>query len=375
MKIAHIIDSFYPGGAEKLLITFAEAALLKGYHPTFISLGRTLDTPIWNGLRNLGVQTIQFTGRNLFDLSRFLKLMNFLRAEQFDILHAHLGRSIILGGVASKFSGTPIVCSLHNIVSEDWGSLEAMMLRWRADRVIAVGPAVARAYRTILPGMMIEVVPNPVKTHAALPSSERLSLRTEIALDAGRPIIMSVGRLNIQKGFHDLIDAMYEVHQRFPRAFLGIVGGGGLQLELWEHVQRLQLQDHVRLLGIREDVPALLAASDIYVCSSHWEGMPISVLEAMAAGLPVIATDVGDIPELISPETGILLKPHQPAQLAEHICTLLGDSEKQKRLGDSARTFIHESKDPGVWVDRLLGIYGEVLEGGSVSAPQVKTTK
>ena len=127
-----------------------------------------------------------------------------------------------------------------------------------------------------------------------------------------------------------------------------------------EQIKKLGLQEQVILLGSRTDVPRLLAAADIYINSSHWEGTPVSVLEAMSAGLPVIATRVGENPYLLEPDAGVLVHPHQPQELAAALVYLLSSEDRCHKLGAVARERVRNYYTPEIWRYNLLKLYSEL---------------
>ena len=127
-------------------------------------------------------------------------------------------------------------------------------------------------------------------------------------------------------------------------------------------VNLLDLQEHVRLIGPRQDMPRLLAASDIFVNSSHWEGLSVVILEAMAAGLPVVATNVSDTPRIVVKGTGLIVPPREPSLLADALCSLLDNPEQLKSFGSAARTFIDHSYSPASWGNTILTMYQSVLK-------------
>jgi glycosyltransferase involved in cell wall biosynthesis len=173
-------------------------------------------------------------------------------------------------------------------------------------------------------------------------------------------MLISVGRLSRQKAFADLITAFTTVRQKYPTAVLVIVGGGQTRAELVAQIQSLGLEGHVFLLGFRNDVPALLAASDLFVSSSHWEGIPIAILEAMSAGLPVVATEVGDVPLIVNEASGFIVPPAQPMRLADAITTLLADPDQRRKMGAAARLHVLQNYSPEVWAGKLCDLYLEV---------------
>lgn len=361
MRIAIVIDNLKMGGAQKLVTTFISAASIQQIKLTVVSLHADLESPILDSIQSSGVAVAMFPARSLLDLGRLGRLIRFFRREKFDVIHAHLEYAIILGAFAGALSGAPVVASLHNTRYHRWPSLEKLVLNYIVKHIIAVGPAVVEAYKLDITRRQIEVMANPVLPIAPVSVEERHAVRTEIAGDASRPLIISVGRLEPQKGFIDLIAAMEIVHRAYPQACLAIAGTGKLLSELQDQINLCHLQGCIRLLGLRNDIPRLLASSDIFAMPSHWEGMPVAVLEAMSAGLPVVATSVGDVPHIVSKEGGRLVLPHQPEALATALIALLNDPIQARQLGLVSRSYVLDQHATKLWVDRLLAIYGNIL--------------
>jgi len=360
MRIAQLIDSLNIGGAEKLQVTFMKASVNHGIKPTLITFDRRPEQHYFQQLEELGVRIIEIKGRNLFDIARIIKLVRILREEKFDVLHTHLTYSIILGGLAGLLTGTPVVASIHNLKPDSWPLLESFALRFLTRRRIAVGYTVAQTHQSGLNRYPIDIVLNPVEPIAPLSEKERQEIRTEIAGDPSRPLLITVGRLIEEKGYGDLLDAIHQVRQKHPHILLAIVGTGEFRQTILEKMSSLQLDGHVRLLGIRSDVPRLLAASDIYVSASHWEGLPVSILEAMAAGLAVVATNVGDVLRVVKPQFGSCVPPFQPHQLAAALCQFLEDPNRRTSSGTAARDYVSESHTSTVWLNQLFNIYHQV---------------
>ena len=367
MRVAQLIDSLTVGGAEKLQVTFMRTALSRGIQPTLITFKAYPEQHYYRELKSMGVEIIEIKGRNLFDPVLFRKLIQILRERKFDVLHTHLTYAIILGGIAGRLTGTPVVASIHNLNSYrySWQYLESVSLRLFTDRRIAVGWMVAKTHqayaKSYIDRFPIDVVQNPVEPALNLSQKEKLAVRTEIGADPSRLLLVTVGRLGKSKGYDDLLDAVDELRRTHPHILLAIAGAGSYLDAITEKIKSLKLDEHVRLLGLRSDVPRLLAASDIYVSASHAEGLPISILEAMAAGLPVVATDVGDIPLIIKPEFGICVPAHQPGRIAAALRDLVENPEKRVSFGSKAREYVTQHHSPDVWLDQLLDIYNQVI--------------
>lgn len=368
MRIAQMIDSLHVGGAEKLQVTFAAAAREQGLQPTIISLRHDPGSPVPGQLRALGARVVEFPStrkHTLVDVARMWRVGRFLREERFDVLHTHLGYANITGALLGRALRLPVVASLHSTgFYAERGfmihRIESLALRLGAARVIAVGKSVAERHRGRFGKVPIVVIPNAVATPPDLPPQRRDELRALLTGDPTRPLLISVGRLVDAKGFPDLLRAFASLRADHPQAVLAIVGDGEMRGELAALLDELALTDSALLLGTRNDVPNLLAASDIYVNSSHWEGLPVSVLEAMAAGLPIVATRVGDVPEVVSERTGILVPPHQPPALAAALRALLDDPARREGLGRAGRDEVSARYSHTAWFNRLLDLYQEV---------------
>jgi glycosyltransferase involved in cell wall biosynthesis len=361
MRIAQLIDSLYIGGAEKLQVTFMRTALSRGLQPTLITFNSYPEEHFFQQLKSLGIEIIELRGRSLFDPILLARLIRVLRDGKFDILHTHLTYGIILGGIAGWVTHTPVVASIHNLKPDSWRFFETVALRFLTTRRIAVGSMVAQTHQPRMKSRTIDIVLNPVEPILPLTADVRRNVRSEFGLTVSRLLLITVGRLLEAKGYIDLLDAIHELRKEHPEILLIIVGIGDFEPVIREKIKSLDLDGHVQLLGSRSDVPILLAASDIYVSASHWEGLPVSILEAMAAGLPVVATNVGDIPRVVRPEFGISVPPHQPKQLANALRVLIEDPDQRVRFGVGAREYVAQYHTPDVWLDQLLTIYAQVI--------------
>jgi glycosyltransferase involved in cell wall biosynthesis len=263
--------------------------------------------------------------------------------------------------------GIPVVSTLHTIGTEPrffgpkTDRAETLSLRYGVSKLIACGPAVAEAFQLKLKKKSIQVIPNAtVLTTLNLAQEERIKVRSEIMGNPERTMIISVGRLVVPKAFHDLLNAFAIVHLQQPEAFLVIVGAGELYSQLANQIKDLNLTGHAALLGSRNDVPRLLASSDVFVLSSQWEGLPVVILEAMGAALPIIATNVGDVAWAIGP-AGLIVPPSQPDMLANAMLNLLGEPALQHTLGEGGRARAEDLFGAKRWFDQIFVVYRDLL--------------
>jgi glycosyltransferase involved in cell wall biosynthesis len=204
-------------------------------------------------------------------------------------------------------------------------------------------------------------VPNGIP---ALPAPSGRSVREELGIGAGDPVVTTVGFLRQPKAMDVLIEGTAAIAPRFPGLKVLIVGEGADRPVYEALIDRLGVQGTVKLLGLRSDVPDLLAASDVAVLSTNSEGSPLSVMEYMDAGLPVVATRVGGIPDLIDDGVqGLLVEPQDPAGLGEAIARVLSDPAEARRMGEQGRERRRREFDIDVMVKNLENLYLELFAG------------
>ena len=368
MRIAQLIDSLTVGGAEKLLVIFARAVRDSDVDLTIVCLKPPRFPEIVRELEPLDVRLVTLAGSGLFDPRRALRLVRFLRRERFDAVYSHLTMANILGPIAARLAGVPCISTLHSEIvtaKPPLGALETCALRCLSHRVVAVGHAVETAHRRRLGRKRARVISNPVAPMPPLSARERTAARAELTGGDERRILMSTGMLTRQKAFGDLLEAFADLRRTHPDTALVIAGGGPLEDELQAAIEAAGLGGHARLLGVRDDVPRLLGAVDVYVSSSHWEGLPLSVLEAMSAGLPVVATAVGDLPAVMVEGTGILVEPQRAQELAAALRRVLDDPAAARRMGEAARAHVARHYRPEAWAERLLALGAELGGAGA----------
>lgn len=380
MRIAWVIDNLkLVGGAQRVLILFAKTLQNTNHQLTVVCLREYPGSPVPEQLQRLGARVVTFHGKNLRDPGRFVKLLRFFKQEKFDVIHTHLTYANILGTLAGRYAGTPVIASLHNS-RLDTGNYhrfvngtEAFLLKNFAQAIMAVGYTTAEAHAARLGNRKIDVIPLAVEIPPAISPERRVELRKEMAGDPERIIVITVGRLTQQKSYHHLIRAFELLKNKHPEASLVFVGSGKLLEDLQSQARSAGLADRVNFLGPRVDVPDLLDASDLYVNSSLWEGLPCTILEGMAAGLPVVATDVGDSARAVTKEAGLIVPPAQPELLSEALSSLLSQAELRQQMGVAAKVHVSRKYALGPWSERLLDLYESVLPIQGVSeAPASK---
>jgi glycosyltransferase involved in cell wall biosynthesis len=278
------------------------------------------------------------------DAAVVLRLRGLLARAELDVVHAHGMRAGALAAVALAHPAGPargnapaLVVTVHNAAPSGWApravyrALELTVAR-RADLVLCVSEDLAARMRRLGARQTGRaLVPAPAD---AAPLAEAVaSARAGIGA-AGRPVLLTVARMAPQKGYRVLLDAAAFWQRRDPAPVLAIAGDGPLAADIAAQVRAGQLD--VVLLGRRDDVPALLAAADVVVVPSQWEGQPLFVQQALRAGLPLVATRVGGLPDLTGPDAALLVPPGEPAALAAAVASVLDDTDLAARLRAAA---------------------------------------
>jgi glycosyltransferase involved in cell wall biosynthesis len=372
IRLLWLIDSLAAGGAEALTLELARAHDRACWRLDVAFLKSIAGNPFEPELRAADVPLHDLGARHLRDLRAFRRLLRLLAAEQFELVHAHLAYASIWTGWAAPRSGVPAVATLHvlpgrrSLLSRE-GLRERLLVaalnRGHA-RVIAVSEAVRTAWQAR--GVRAErlvVAPNgvDVERFAPLASSERTARRVELGWPDGAPVLLAAATLRPGKGIEDLLAAFALLAERLPGARLAIAGEGSERAELAARAVALGISARCEWLGFRRDLDRVLPAADLFVLPSHFDALPTVLLEAMAAGCPVVATATGGVPEIVAGGTGWLVPPRDVAALAAGIEKALAEPVATARAARAARERVEREFSLAAWCTRLDRIYAETL--------------
>jgi glycosyltransferase involved in cell wall biosynthesis len=234
-----------------------------------------------------------------------------------------------------------------------------------ADAFVAVSPDVARAVRASYrpPADRLVTIPNGVDMDRYGQPVDRAAVRHRLELRPDGPLVVVVAKLMEQKGHADFLDALPAVRSAHPDVQVAFLGEGHLEPSLRARVDAEGHGSVIRFLGSRSDVPEVLAASDLFVLPSLWEGLPMALLEGMATGLPVVATEVSGTRDVVEHErSGLLVKPGTPAELAAAIGRVLGDRGLAASLGAAARRRVEDRYSARTQASRHAELYRRLIE-------------
>lgn len=322
-------------------------------------------------LRGAGVQVLGLRRRTRFAVRPWLQLIRFLRRERPDVLHAHKFGSNLWGTVFGRLCRVPVVVAHEHMWSyEDAGRravIDRDVIARFADALIAVS-AEGRRQMTDLLGIApddVTLIPNGVPE---LPRGDRAATRRALGLDPGTVAVGTIANLRPEKALELLVESGADLAERGLDLQVLIAGEGGERAALERLIRERDATDTVRLLGYREDVADLLSAFDIAVCCSDFEGGPLSVMEYMDAALPIVATEVGGLPELLG-GAGLMVPPRDAPALAEAIAALVAAPERRSELGALAKGRRADLYGLDRWVALIEELYAELLAHAARGRP------
>lgn len=368
MRIAHLVISGDVAGGQIVALELARAARERGDDVVFLSPTRGSFT---NLVEDEGMRVLRADVSRTFRVGGAFRLARALRRERIDILHTHAAIAAnVLGRVAGRVAGVPVISHLHIENHFPANRARAAVLRALdnatarlAARIVVVsedtqGVLAAQGY----PKRLMVVVPNGIPLVVHSDNGAGQSRLAELGVPDGVPVVGEIARLCDVKGQSELIAAV----ARLPEVHAVLVGedlegGGAFRVRLEREADQLGVRDRVIFAGY-QPADAVLPGFDVFVLPSWIEGMPITVLEAMAHAKPVVATPVGGTAEVVvDGETGLLVPPRDPERLAEAIRRLVADRDLARRLGEAGRARLEERFTAEAMARKVLAIYDEVV--------------
>ncbi len=371
IRVVHVVLSLDIGGLERIVADLVRVGRALGQNPSVICLERpgTLAAQV----ESLGVPVLcagKPPGLRLETIGRIREL---LRQSKPDVVHTHQIGALIYTGPAARREKVPVVVHtehINNVAKHRSLSKRARIrLLWGlagsyADRFFCVSDDIAdavKAYRTV-PGRKVVVVPNGIDTAAFATKGGCESLRRDLGISHGVPVIGTVGRLNEVKSQDLLIRSFAQVSNHDLKPHLLLVGDGPERHRLQQLAEDLGISDRVRFAGYQSRPEQFLQIMDIFALTSRLEGMPLVILEAWAAGLPVVASRVGGVPKMIAQgQTGLLFDSGDEAALTEAMDRLLAHPDEVQRLGEAGREYVRSRFDLRVMAETYERHYRNLL--------------
>jgi glycosyltransferase involved in cell wall biosynthesis len=367
LRLLLVVDSLEVGGAERHVVDLAMALHRKGHE---VEVACSVSGGLSEPLEAAGVPVWPLTRRLVkrrVSVAYARGIRRLLRERRFDLVHAHIFASAVAAAIATLGKEAPLVITEHTEASwQTWRTRRVS--RWahrRAKRVIAVSTPIERRLieRDGVPPHLVTRIPN-----AVIPASDEPPDPAGALPDGWveGPLVGVVARLQPEKGVANFLKAAARVSEISPRARFLVVGDGPLREELLNLVEHLGISERVRFLGYRTDSRALMGLMDLLVVPSLTEGSPLIVLEAMAAGVPVVASAVGGIPDQVRHgREGILVPPDDPDALGDALGALLRDPAYARRLGEAGRRRTENEFSHETLVRRIEAVYRAAIDGAA----------
>lgn len=363
-RVLFLSHGYAVGGAEEMVLNLVRH-LPPQYEPAVVAIHEP--GPIGEEIQRTGVP---FRALGLkpgvlrpFDL---LRLRDFLQECAPQIVHTFLLTGSLYGRFAAMMARVPIVIGTEVNIYERKRGLHTLAERWLmrgTDAVVASAESVRDYYirQVDADPTKVEVIYNAVDWSQLETTVGREEMRASLGLPPGAPAIGIIARLTEQKGHRVLFDALVQ-RPDLAHAHLVVVGGGELNDTLVHRVAELGLSERVHFLGPRRDLGNILSAMDVFTMPSYWEGLPLSLVLAMGAGLPVVATAVAGIPEVVHDGvTGLLVPPGDSAALSEALARVVNDDATRGLLGQAARAFVRPRFGVDRYVQSVTALYERLL--------------
>lgn len=368
MKILHLISSegFY--GAENVVAALARDLQESG-HSARVGVFENAHAPVNSvatQFESRGLQVTRILCRGRFDRKTVRRIREIIRSQEIELVHSHGYKSDVYTWLAARRLRVPLIATSHLWTRQTaairfYEFLDSLVLR-RFSAITAVSEKIAGQLRHAgISARKVSVIDNGIDLRlfrSAVPA-----LKSE--LQAGdRPLIGMVGRLTAQKGIEYFLAAARKLLAEFPDLIFPIVGDGPDREKLERMARELNIEKSVRFTGARKDIANVYASLDIFVLASIDEGMPMALLEAMASGRPVVATDVGAVSQIVvSGETGILVRSADAGELANAIAALLRDPALRARLASNGQAKVRGQFSSQVMTQNYCKLYTRILDG------------
>jgi glycosyltransferase involved in cell wall biosynthesis len=358
LRVLHVDSERSWRGGERQVLLLMQRQRAAGDEP---HLAAPADSILAQRARAEGLQVHPATMRGTWDLPAALRLARLHHALRPHVVHWHAARAHALGAIAARIAPGAVRVLSRRVDFPVRGSVGSRLLYADpADVILAISEGVREALiGSGVPPGRVRVVPSGIDPAPFQAPYDRAALRESLGVPADIVLVLHVAALAPHKSQTDLLKAAALLRDRSAPIRVWIAGEGLLRDSLEREHASLVLGDFVRFLGFRKDVPDLLRAADLFCLSSYLEGLGTSILDAMAAGLPVVATRVGGIPEVVAEgETGLLVPAREPRALADALAELAGDPSRRDAMGERARVKVRAFSADRT-AERTRAAYGE----------------
>lgn len=379
-KVLHIITRFVPGGADENTLLTIKGLQKHKYEVDFL-VGGESDFSYLSKIKNINFIIIKELKRNtkpFDDLLAFFKIFRIIKINRYDIVHTHTAKAGILGRLAARLARTPIIIhTLHGVTFHDFLHpltknfyvLLEKIAGCFTDVFITVGEDLKRKYiaKNIAKSNKFITIRSGIELdkfvyYSQLSEEYRLREKERLGISKSDVVIGTASRLEPRKGHLYLLKAAEEIVKKFPNTKFLILGDGYYKCRLEQEVKNLDLTDNVFFLGFRQDIHKIFPLFDIFVLTSLWEGLPRVLVQAAAAGKPIVTFNVEGAREVVKEGVNGFIVPLKNVKvLIERLSFLIGDLSQAKHMGMRGREFITDSWDKDAMVEKTLALYENLI--------------
>jgi len=374
MKILHIEGDSKFGGDSIVVLRLSQKAKELGWKVDVLTTDQIFKEVLMaNGIGVIDLDVIWRNINPVRDLWGLYKLYRFLRRSEYEIVQTHTSKAGFVGRLAAKLAGIPIILhTVHGFAFHEesrpltlwfYATLERIASHW-CDKIVTVSKFHRNWALKLGIGNeeKILAIPNGIPEERVVPKRSKEEIRKELNLTK-EIVILSIGRLAPQKGLEYLIKSIPILFTKIKKSFkVLLVGEGPLENYLKNLVKTLGIEQYVKFVGFRNDIGNLLSISDIVVLPSLWEGLSIALLEAVAAGKPIITTTIGGNLEVVkNEESALLVPPKSPVSIAEAIIRLIDNRDLAIKLGDQARKTYQDIYTEEKMLNKYIELYFSLL--------------
>lgn len=356
------------GGGESHVLDLVASLDKTAFEPIVLSF---TEGPMITALQKMNIPAFVIESEKAFDISVWKKVKQFMEDQRIDIVHVHGTRANTNVLWAARRLGLPVVYTIHGWSFHDGLHPLAKRLRIAAEKFITrktqVNICVSESNRQTgikaLKGFSGIVVRNGINLQKFNPDAQYPDLRAEYGIPGDKLLVCFIARMTYQKDPVGMIRGFAAALQQAPQLHLLMIGDGELMNDVVNAATAAGIERQVTFAGFRQDIPAVLHAADIYCLPSLWEGFPIGVLEAMAMGKAVIASDVDGTKEAVQDgENGVLVPSGNPAALAAAMVKVAGDSDLRARLQDNAKAAIAANFNVAGMTEKIAAVYQQLCK-------------
>ncbi|NOY72577.1 MAG: glycosyltransferase, partial [Gammaproteobacteria bacterium] len=363
-NILHLITKLPVGGAERVLLSIVRNLDSNKFNSVVCCIMEEGELASEVEKLNIPLITLNLMTQKGWDSQVVPALCNIIKKKHIDLIHSHLYHANQYGRTAARKVNIPAVITVHN--SYNHVKLHRRLVNWylgkKTAAVIAVSDEIKKDIIRwdFFPEHKIHVIANGINIQRAQSSLSKKEARVKLGLNDEQLILVCVGRLEEQKGHKYLLEALPLLNEKGIKPLCLFVGEGRNKNSLEQQARQLNVSAQVRWLGTRHDIADILKSADLYLMPSLWEGLSLALLEAMAAHIPIIASDVSGMKQVLGHNSGVRIPPKQPASIATAIASALNNPEQVKKMTQHAAQFVNDNFSDQRMVKDIATIYHQV---------------